>query len=63
MEVKDKTHEIVNNSATIDVNSSIICVSATFEICKDVITNKQNPNRFAEVFKMCCEVLFDILFS
>jgi hypothetical protein len=27
-------------------------------MCNEVMMNRQNPNRFADVLKMCCEVLF-----
>jgi len=53
-------HENVSNIAMRDVNSSIILDSDLFVICNEVITNRQNPRRFAEVFKMCWEVVFAI---
>jgi len=62
IEIKENTDEIVRNNATIEVNSSIKLPSDLFAMCKEVITNKQNPKRFAEVPKMCCEVLFAIIF-
>lgn len=52
--------EKVSNIATAEVNSSMMCVSDLLAICNDVITKRQNPNRFAEVFRICCEVLFAI---
>jgi len=32
------------------------------ELCSDVITKRQNPNRVADVFNICCEVVFGILY-
>ena len=58
MEINDNTDENTRQSATIEVNSSIRLFSDLFVRCKDVIMNKQKPNRFAEVFNMCCDVLF-----
>ena len=53
-------HEKVSIIAITDVSSSIICVSVRLAMRKDVITNKQNPRRFAEVFNICCDVLLAI---
>ena len=61
IEVNEKMQEKVNSTAMKEVNSSIICVSVRLAICNDVITKRQNPKRFAEAFRMCCEVLFAIL--
>lgn len=45
----------------IEVNSSIKLFSTLLETCKEVIIKRQNPSKLAEVFKMCCDVLFAIL--
>ena len=42
------------------VNSSIFVSWSYFDILSDVKTTKQNPNRFEDVFKICCELLFAI---
>lgn len=60
METNEKKQENVSNVATIEVNSSIKNVSVWLAICNDVITKRQNPSRLADVFKICCEVLFAI---
>ena len=60
IDAKDKPQEMVKIKATKDENSSTRLFCDCFETCSDVITIKQNPNRFAEVFKICCEVLFGI---
>lgn len=60
IEKNDKIHEHVSNIAITEVNSSITCVSILFEMCKEVITKRQNPKRFAEVFNICGEVVFAI---
>jgi len=52
--------DIVSNTATIEVNSSMICVSVLLAMCKDVMINRQNPNRLAEVLSICGEVLLAI---
>lgn len=62
IETKENMQETVNNTPTTEVNSSMICASDRFEICNDVITKRQKPRRFAEVLRMCCEVLFAIIF-
>ncbi len=41
-----------------EVISSILFVSERLAISNDVITKRQKPNRLAEVFKMCWDVLF-----
>jgi hypothetical protein len=53
MEINETIQEKVSNTATIEVNSSIMCVSTRFAMCNDVITKRQNPKRFADVFKIC----------
>ena len=58
MDINDNTDENTRQSATIEVNSSIKLFSDLFVRCKDVIMNKQKPSKFAEVFKICCDVLF-----
>lgn len=60
MEVNENTKQRVSSTVTIEVNSSIKSVSVKLEIPKEVITNRQNPKRFAKVFNMCWEVLFAI---
>ncbi len=53
MEINEKMHDKVNNTARTEVNSSIICVSILSAIFNDVITMRQNPKRVADVFKIC----------
>lgn len=53
MDPKEKMQENVSNTAMNEVSSSIIRVSARLAMCNDVITKRQNPKRFAEVFRMC----------
>ena len=60
-DINEKIQENVSNTPTDEVNLSIICVSVMLEMCNDVITKRQKPRRFAEVFRMCCDVLFAIL--
>ncbi len=52
-DIKDKTLEQVKKSAITEVNSSIKEFAVLLLICKDVITNKQKPRRFAAVDNMC----------
>ncbi len=59
-DAKEKIQENVKMAAIIEVSSSIINVVSRFEIWIEVITNRQNPNRFAEVPRICCEVLLAI---
>ena len=61
MEKNEKKQERVSRRATTDVNSSILLDSILVLICNEVITKRQNPKRFADVFKICWEVLFAIL--
>ena len=61
MELNEKIQELVRETAIIEVNSSMTCVSIWLVIRKEVITKRQNPRRFAEVFKMCWDVLVAIL--
>lgn len=61
MEINEKIQEHVSKTAIIEVNSSMIRVSIWLVIRKEVITKRQNPRRFAEVFKMCWDVLLAIL--
>lgn len=56
----EKIQENVSKTATIEVNSSIKNISVWLAICNEVIIKRQNPSRLAEVFKICCEVLFAI---
>jgi len=53
MEANEKMQEKVSNIATQEVNSSMMCVSVLLAMCSDVITKRQNPNRFADVFRIC----------
>jgi len=52
--------ENVSSMPTAEVSLSIRWVSVMFAICSDVMTNKQNPNRFADVVRICGEVLLAI---
>jgi len=61
--IKENKQENVSNSAITDTNSSIIVEAALFEICIDVITNKQNPKRLAAVGRICCDVLVGMDFK
>jgi hypothetical protein len=61
METNEKRQEKVNNTAKIRVNSSIKTLSVLSAMCNEVITKRQNPSKLAEVFKICCEVLFAII--
>ncbi len=60
MEIKEKIDEIVNINAIIDVNSSMRVFSVLFVICKEVMINRQKPNKLEDVPRICCEVLFAI---
>jgi hypothetical protein len=57
IETKENIHEPVSRMATIEVSSSIKCVSSGLAICRDVMIKRQNPSRLAEVFRICGEVL------
>lgn len=59
-EKKENMQANASRSVTTVANSSIKVTSDLLAMCKEVITNKQNPKRFAEVLKMCWEVLLDI---
>lgn len=61
IEINEKMQETVKMIAITDVNSSIKCVSVQLPTFNEVITKRQNPRRFAETLKICCEVLFDIM--
>lgn len=56
----EKIQENVSTVATTDVNSSVRCLSVRLAICKEVITKRQKPKRFAAVFNICGDVLFAI---
>ena len=62
IEMNEKIQEKVSNTPTTDVNSSMKWVSVMLAICNEVITKRQKPRRFAEELRMCCEVLFAIMF-
>jgi len=58
--MKEKKQEKISSKAITEVNSSIKVDVVLSAACKEVITKRQNPRRFAEVDKMCWEVLFAI---
>ena len=60
IDAKEKMHDVLNNTAIIDVSSSSKCVSISLAMCNDVIINRQKPKRLADVLKICCDVLFAI---
>ena len=60
MDTNENMQENVSNIAIIEVNSSMRLVSFLFAMFKEVITKRQKPKRFADVFKICCEVVFAI---
>ena len=60
MEIKENKHEKASSNAINEVNSSIMLEAEVLEMCKDVTTKRQNPNRFAAVLSICWEVLFGI---
>ena len=60
MEKNEKKHESVSIKATIEVNPSIINPSDLLPNFKEVITKRQKPNSFADVVKICGDVLFAI---
>jgi len=57
IEKKDKSDEMVNNKAIIEVNSSIRLSFVVSVMCSDIITNRQKPSRLADVLNICWEVL------
>lgn len=57
MEKKDSKEETVKNKAMTEVNSSSNVLSFLSLTWIAVITNKQNPRRFADVLKICADVL------
>src|SRR5665648_743280 len=61
MEKNEKKQERVSIRATTEVNSSMRLDSILVLKCNEVITKRQNPKRFAEVFRMCCEVLLSLI--
>lgn len=61
----DRKEKKLLNTKTIQatpVNSSIKDVSLYFVTFKEVSTTRQNPNKFDDVFKMCCELFCFIMF-
>ncbi len=54
-------HEKVRNMATMEVSISIILVSMISEMCREVITKRQNPSKLADVLRMCLDVLLAML--
>lgn len=61
IEMNEKIQEKLSNTATREVNSSIRLVSEKLATCNEVITKRQNPNRFADVDRICCDVVFAII--
>lgn len=57
---KDKEEDAVKRSAMTLVSSSSTLFSAVLVMCKEVKTKRQKPKRFAELPRMCCEVLLGI---
>lgn len=53
IEINENKLEKTRNKAIAEVNSSMKLDSAWLLICKEVITKRQNPKRFADVLKMC----------
>ena len=49
----EKKQEKDKRAATTEVNSSMILASVLLARCKEVITKRQKPKRFAEVFSIC----------
>jgi hypothetical protein len=60
MEKKEKKLEKARSIAISEVNSSMMLDSVVLLICNEVITTRQNPRRLADVFSICCEVVFAI---
>ena len=60
MDIKENIQDIESMIAMIEVSSSMMLFSALLLICNDVKTKRQNPSRFAAVFKMWGEVLLDM---
>jgi hypothetical protein len=56
--IKENRHAKARSNAITDVSSSIKLDADILVICSEVITNRQNPRRLADVFKMCWDVLF-----
>lgn len=52
IDANEKIQENVSITATQEVNSSTMRVSVGLAMCNDVMTKRQNPKRFAEVFRM-----------
>lgn len=62
MDIKDVTDDIISSIPIKDVISSNIVSLDLLGRWIEVSITRQNPKRPTEVFKMCCEVLFAILF-
>lgn len=60
METKENMHDAVRKMATIEVSWSIRWVSNWLLMCSEVMTNRQNPSRLAEVPSICGDVLLAI---
>ena len=57
MDKNEKRQLAINMSIATAVNSSISVSPLIFKAFKDVITTKQRPNKVAEVFNMCGDLL------
>ena len=57
---KEKKQLIASKMQATPVTSSIMDVSLTFDILREVKTPRQNPNKLEEVFRICCDLFFDI---
>ncbi|MGC9152007.1 MAG: dynamin family protein [Microbacter sp.] len=53
---KEMTLVMVNSTAMTEVTLSTSCVSCKLAMCSEVMTNKQNPNKLADVLRICCDV-------
>jgi len=60
MEIKEQIQEQVRAMEIKEVNSSTSVDSALSVKCRAVITKRQKPRRFADVPRICAEVLFAI---
>jgi hypothetical protein len=60
IEINERIQEKVKSIAITEVISSMIVLAASLVIRSEVITKRQNPRRFADVFRICWEVLFAI---
>ena len=56
----DKAEDAVKRRAITLVSSSSTLFSAVLVMCSEVKTKRQKPKRFAELPRICCDVLFGI---